>query len=366
MYVFLCLLLPALNVAQTPSVHLKSTLCPDECFKVRSCCTDPPNGNTNDAGICKRLYGNQTNVGVFGEPRKFVPQGNKIIDVGSQAVIADFRCHSRYQGYYHQLWNCAVPSTPLLINPVSMNSTWVLDQMIGRTLRGLGLVPEHQQVIYLQESRLRSRNRAVSLKAKCALRPYIYSMEGHTTLPTCVRCFRSLLFPMDTQKEKVELSCREWTIVYIRRKEAEGRAQPGYKDLLYWLSKSFPLLPVNIFSGNESLKETASIFSKAKVVVGPHGAGLVNTIFSRDDAFVVEITREDKPGHVWRTNVEVPKAAGTTTNLYVLKAKDLIQKLKEAGKKGGLSKGTFLPVDTAAALHLVSSIANFTAACWRL
>lgn len=184
-------------------------------------------------------------------------------------------------------------------------------------------------------------------------------------MPTCVKCFRKLLFPTINQELNAKSSCKERSIVYIKRKEGKGRSQPGYEELLLWLRKSFPVLPLRVFYGNESLKETASMFSKAKVVVGPHGAGLVNTIFTQDDAFVVEITREDRPGHVWRTNIEVPLAAGATTSLYILKATELIQNLKLASKEGRLGKGTPLPVDQAAALHLVSLIANFTSGCWK-
>lgn len=352
-------------VGTTTLAHADPSVCPEECSRIRICCSSVPNKSDPRLDVCRQIYGNQVTDGVFRDPRKFVPKSNKIMNLGPRAVFSDFRCHSRYQGYFHRLWNCAVPSTPLLVSPLSSNTSWLFDQMSGEILRGLGLVPKHRRVINLKESRLRSRNKAVIVKAKCAYRPHHRTFNGYTTMPTCVKCFRNLLYGRLLQRSTPEQSCRNRTIVYIKRKSGEGRAQPGYEDLLTWFKKSFPLLPVRIFYGTESLKQTASIFNRAKVVVGPHGAGLVNTIFTQDDAYVVEITREDKPGHVWRTNIEVPKAAGASTNLFVLKAKHLIQKLKLAGKKGSLAKGTSLPVDEVAALNLVSLIANFTSSCWR-
>mmetsp|Transcript_5262 Transcript_5262/g.33058 ORF Transcript_5262/g.33058 Transcript_5262/m.33058 type:complete len:366 (-) Transcript_5262:2367-3464(-) len=351
-------------VAATALLH-KPKDCSEECSRIRICCSNPSNETKHKDHVCQQLYGANIADGLFRDPRKFLQKSKRTMNFGSAEVFADFRCHSRYQGYYHRLWNCAVPFTPLIANPLSANATWLLDKMTGEILRGLGLLPPGGRVIQLKESRMRSRNRAIHVKARCVYRPYHHSFSGHTTMPTCVKCFQNLIFAPGANQAKAGSSCRNRTIVYIKRKEGEGRSQPGYEELLTWLRKSFPLLPVVTFFGNESLIKTSRIFNMAKVVVGPHGAGLVNTIFSQEDTYVVEITREDKPGHVWRTNIHVPQAAGTTTRLYILKAKDLLQKLKLAGKKGGLAKGTMLPVDEATALHLVSSIANYTSSCWK-
>lgn len=69
-----------------------------------------------------------------------------------------------------------------------------------------------------------------------------------------------------------------------------------------------------IFWGNESLKETITKFSRAAIVIGFHGAGLVNVYFCRPKTIVVEVSIL-KPSitdiitleaqHLWRSNVVV-------------------------------------------------------------
>jgi len=53
-------------------------------------------------------------------------------------------------------------------------------------------------------------------------------------------------------------------------------------------SKAIPLLKVVTFDGSETFDETIEKFQRAKIVVGPHGAGMVNLVFSKEGTQVIE------------------------------------------------------------------------------
>ena len=63
---------------------------------------------------------------------------------------------------------------------------------------------------------------------------------------------------------------------------------------------------VTFYGDSESLAETAVLFSRAKVVVGYHGAGLANVVWQRSSpACAVEISALYEDGRHWRSNAEM-------------------------------------------------------------
>ena len=42
------------------------------------------------------------------------------------------------------------------------------------------------------------------------------------------------------------------------------------------------------FDGSETFHETIEKFQRAKIVVGPHGAGMTNLVFSQEGTHVIE------------------------------------------------------------------------------
>ena len=63
-------------------------------------------------------------------------------------------------------------------------------------------------------------------------------------------------------------------------------------------------LPTVLYTGQQSLAETLALFARAAVVVGIHGAGLTNSVFTPHPTCVVEIsTWVDRAHHArWRTS----------------------------------------------------------------
>jgi hypothetical protein len=70
-----------------------------------------------------------------------------------------------------------------------------------------------------------------------------------------------------------------------------------------------------LFYGNETFKETIEIFADAQVVVGYHGVGLANAIFSPWGAIVLEYTtfQDMNATRPWRSNSAVAKMHGGLT-----------------------------------------------------
>lgn len=58
------------------------------------------------------------------------------------------------------------------------------------------------------------------------------------------------------------------------------------------IRERFPEMPVKYFRGDESFEETHALFSNARIVIGPHGAGLANLVLCRSGTPVVEFLWE--------------------------------------------------------------------------
>lgn len=63
-------------------------------------------------------------------------------------------------------------------------------------------------------------------------------------------------------------------------------------------------LPGKIYFGNESFEDTVKIFANSRIVVGFHGAGFINTLFSPPGTVVLEYTTflDMNATQFWRSN----------------------------------------------------------------
>merc|ERR1712224_16425 len=69
--------------------------------------------------------------------------------------------------------------------------------------------------------------------------------------------------------------------IYVSRKTGD-RAVMNEDALIHalqtWSRRAAPHLEWSVFEGASSLRAQAALFSRAALVVGPHGAGLVNVL----------------------------------------------------------------------------------------
>jgi len=103
-------------------------------------------------------------------------------------------------------------------------------------------------------------------------------------------------------------------IVIIHRSCSHTRCFPDITTIFNRFTKELNM-PGVLYYGNESFTETVEIFANARVVVGYHGAGFANTIFSPWDTIVLEYTTfHDMNGtRLWRTNVKIAQIHGGLT-----------------------------------------------------
>lgn len=81
--------------------------------------------------------------------------------------------------------------------------------------------------------------------------------------------------------------------ILIYRKESI-RSIMNHDEILETLKKITPDMEWLVFN-DESILETVSLFSRAKVIVAPHGAGLTNMIFSKKGIKVIEFMPVKNP-----------------------------------------------------------------------
>lgn len=75
--------------------------------------------------------------------------------------------------------------------------------------------------------------------------------------------------------------------VYIYRKE-NWRQIKNSDEVFNFIKKRFKTIEWVIFN-EQNLDDTINIFSRAKIIIGPHGAGLTNMIFSPINISIIEI-----------------------------------------------------------------------------
>ena len=139
----------------------------------------------------------------------------------------------------------------------------------------------------------------------------------------CKYCFHdsSEFESMFTTSHNATAKLHHNTILVIQRPPDASRRIIQHEQLIHVLLKSFPDHHVVVYHGNETLCSTIQKFHQAKVIIGAHGSGLVNTLFSRYNSLVIEITfsRVDgKPGH-WRSNIYKAVEIGLVAHVFILK-----------------------------------------------
>jgi Glycosyltransferase 61 len=105
---------------------------------------------------------------------------------------------------------------------------------------------------------------------------------------------RVLRLPFDPETER-------YALLYVRSLRGLDRDIPDdiSKDLENELERHFPHLKVKRFVGTEPLEELQSLFANAKIVIGPHGAGMVNVVFCQDSTPVVEFLTPGLSDRPW-------------------------------------------------------------------
>ena len=78
--------------------------------------------------------------------------------------------------------------------------------------------------------------------------------------------------------------------ILLIRRQSDERAFGNFDAVRAGIQRRVPEAVISTYWGNESLADTAALFNGNGAVIGYHGAGLVNTLFSTERSLVVEVT----------------------------------------------------------------------------
>lgn len=334
--------------------------CP--CSKLRYCQPAP------ESFVCQRLYGNGS---VFADPRTSDIRETALetLDLTNFTVVVDMRCTYNFRhAYYHGIADCLVPMTTVLLsqNLTRPGTAWIIEEYHRRILEEFDMLPP---VAIIDAP----RNKAIPIIANG-----IWAPVFGEKMPDCARCFRR--YVQHVLNLSTTGTCFNRTTLYVRRDPQRGRELIGDVELLNMLSDAFPTLPVVYFWGNESMRTTVEMFADAKLIVAPHGAGMVNCLFCRDDALLIEVTRSVlSSNQIWRSNTPILEAAGIQTHKVVIQLNEIYTRLagsnttllhylqsesdddvREAGRKN-----LPLPLSISDMANIVvASSKHFVAECW--
>ena len=169
--------------------------------------------------------------------------------------------------------NCFPTYIPLFLAPELRGNDvlWLVEEQHISLLQQLRFVHE-KNVMPIPKGTL------VNISAREVWFPM--SSSSTDLLRACIPTFRLKVF------ENFHLPtlnfCESRSLLYIGRSEDRGRNVIGRERLLSHLAEAFPLLEIVYFWGNETMYEMAHLFSRAKIVIAPHGAAMANCIFYKE------------------------------------------------------------------------------------
>lgn len=120
-------------------------------------------------------------------------------------------------------------------------------------------------------------------------------------------------------------------VILVERTPGTGRDIPQNRQLLLSVRQTLarineisdiPYRLVRYKGDGESLCQTIGLFFSAKIIIAAHGAGIVNTLFSRPSTLLIEITPDKLPpdprGVPWRMNSFYANYMGISSHVVVV------------------------------------------------
>ena len=310
-----------------------------------------------------------------------LPAGMECRDRTAAKRVLDLTCLHRVAGmYYHRLMDC-----------VLRNYDWIEAAIAqdGADALVLGQRPVLDLVRFLKgepwQAPVQYGTRWTQTDTYCVVlaegTPVYYSSrqrlpritDDHRRLATRLRArayyasaARACIMPAAVADAAVPPHPQE--ILFIHRHGV--RALDNADELMRRLALALPKDTVTVYHGNESLADTVCMFARAAAVVGVHGAGHVNALFSRPGTAVLELGPVKHSGgseELWRTNADVASAHGSLRWLtYALRhdAETLVDLRGRAGANvsldsmqlQGLSAFHLPPIDLGNIVRILSAL----------
>ncbi|CAF4403773.1 unnamed protein product, partial [Adineta steineri] len=84
-------------------------------------------------------------------------------------------------------------------------------------------------------------------------------------------------------------------VIFIKRKDGDARSIVEHLDMVAFInsrlkkSKRSLDLHLEIFEADGHIRDHIALFRRARIIVGPHGAGMLNVVWSSAGTYVVEV-----------------------------------------------------------------------------
>ena len=269
------------------------------------------------------------------DPASCMPE-SRVIDLTSFSTVCDLTCCpvSDHWAYYHKLVDCMVPSLLTLHKALQSRDSAKVAIIPDHLADFYDVIIPHSSSIERMQHHTRStacyivasdtavvNREAESMKlpdlwrevhASQAWSAFQQSMhrglarsEAGGTYPRAARHRHSSSAAIHGHLPPIGSA---GTITFVQR-HGRSRVFANAGDILAALHAAFPDWHVQIFHGNETVVQTMAMFAQSNVVIGYHGAGLANALFSPAGTIVLEFTTMKDVDSIalWRTNAVIGK-----------------------------------------------------------
>jgi len=180
------------------------------------------------------------------------------------------------EGYFHWMFDVLPRIELLRCSHIDLNK-------IDKFLINIFLHPFHEETLVklgIPKTKVIESSKYPHIKAEKLVVPSLPGVSGN--MPNWACQFLRKEFLRGNDAEKSDLAER----IYISRAHANSRKISNEAEVINFLSKlGFRI----IFLESMSVAEQALLFSAAKVIIAPHGAGLTNLVFCNSGTKFIEI-----------------------------------------------------------------------------
>jgi hypothetical protein len=257
--------------------------------------------------------------------------GRRKINTGSAKSLVEFSCPYKHtNNYFHRIFDCFIGLIDVYtaanesIHSDASNTVLLIPEDYSNTVLELldlvspGRVQYNFKLTKRSDCIIASEKAVITHASSTVLWPdyFIFPLipQSHPFYQNMVANTQKFLNIIELYKDRTFFGKRGPSVLYIKRQDR--RQLTNIESLWRGIIKIFPHLRGEIFWGTENLQETIKKFYEADIVIGFHGAGLVNVMFCKSNVLVVEISMlmHDVPDdgksqlelkHIWRSNIVI-------------------------------------------------------------
>ena len=265
------------------------------------------------------------------KPKRCKKSNRRKINTGSAKSLVEFSCPYKYtNNYFHRIFDCFIGLIDVYtaanesIHSDASNTVLLIPEDYSNTVLELFdlVTPDRVQynfkITKKSDCIIASEKAVITHASSTVLWPdyFIFPRlpQSHPFYLNMVANTQKFLNIIQFYKDRTFFGKRAPSVLYIKRQGT--RQLTNIESLWRRILKNFPHMRGEIYWGTENVQETIKKFYEADIVIGFHGAGLVNVMFCKSNVLVVEISllMHDVPDdgksqlelkHLWRSNIVI-------------------------------------------------------------